>query len=581
MKFMEHRLKVWAPRAGVVTALVDGHQVPMVRDSPRDGWWTAPGTFPTGARYGFVIDGEGPLPDPCSRSQPDGIHGLSCLEDSSQYIWSDASWTPTPWSEAVVYEAHVGAFSDEGTFQGMIEHLDDLVRLGITHLELLPVCEFPGSRNWGYDCVSIYSPSHVYGGPSGLVALIDECHSRGLAVIIDVVYNHMGPEGNYLDKFGPYFEGPPTAWGSGPTMEGEGSKDVRSFFIENALMWLRDYHADGLRLDAIDKIVDNSDVHFLVELRQAVDQLALETRPRVLIAESAQNDPIFVRPVSQGGYGLDAHWVDDVHHAVRTTFTGESQGYYGDFSGAKDLIKALRQGFVYDGQYSQHQEKPRGKSPAGLPPSSFLVCFQNHDQIGNRPHGDRFHQHRDADYLHQKVGAALVLLSPFTPMIFMGEEWAATSPFQFFTDHQDPVLAERVGKGRKEEFGGQEWNEDVPDPQDHACFCRSRLVWEERSEPDHRAMSGWYAELLRLRKSNGPSQSWAEVDADLEQGWIRMRNGKYAVIAAFGCAKVSTPFDIPTSFAAILSAGDIRRTAEGKLEFMGPGVIVTSNDNER
>lgn len=580
MNMMQQHLEVWAPNAERVSAIVKGREMRMKRDVNRSGWWLSEDGFPTGSRYGFLLDGKGPYPDPRSRSQPDGIHGLSCLTDPGTHPWKCKDWKTTPWNEAVVYEAHVGAFSDKGTFEGMVEHLDDLVSLGITHLELMPVCEFPGSRNWGYDCVSIYSPSHVYGGPAGLAKLVDECHLRGLAVIIDVVYNHMGPEGNYLAEYGPYFEGPPTAWGNGPSMEGPDSRAVRDFFIGNALMWLRDYNADGLRLDAIDKIVDNTDRHFLVELRQAVDQLGAKTRPRVLIAESAQNDPVFVLPLSQGGYGMDAHWVDDVHHVIRTTFTGEKQGYYADFAGAKDLAKALRQGFVYDGQYSGHQRKLRGKSPAGLPPSSFLICFQNHDQIGNRPQGDRFHHHPQTDLLNQKIGAALVLLSPFTPMIFMGEEWAATSPFQFFTDHQDPELAAKVGEGRKEEFGGEEWSGDVPDPQDVNCFLRSKLRWDEHSEPEHRTMSEWYAELIRLRRSNGPAMSFAEVDADPAQGWIRMRNGKYAVIASLKSGPVQTPFLRSESPDPVLSAGDLTTSSEDRLEFNGPGVIVISNNHE-
>jgi len=581
MNARQYQLEVWGPNATRVGALVGDKEIEMSRDPSRPGWWLSRESYTPGTRYGFLLDGKGPFPDPRSRFQPEGIHGLSQVIDLSDHEWSDVAWKPTPWTEAVVYEAHVGTFSPEGTFEGMIPHLDDIIRLGITHLELLPVCEFPGSRNWGYDCVSINSANHIYGGPEGLMELIDECHSRGLAVIIDVVYNHMGPEGNYLGEFGPYFSGPPTAWGSGPTMEGDGHREVRDFFIQNALMWLRDYRADGLRLDAIDKIVDNSDRHFLVELREAVDQLGQETWPRVLIAESAQNDPVFVLPIAEGGYGMDAHWVDDVHHAIRTTFTGESQAYYADFNGAVDLVKALHQGFVYDGQVSKHQGKPRGKSPAGLPPSSFLICFQNHDQIGNRPHGDRFHQRPGADPLHQKIGSALVLLSPFTPMIFMGEEWAASTPFQFFTDHQDPKLAASVGQGRKDEFGGEEWNEDVPDPQDLNCFLKSKLIWSERTEPDHRCMSGWYSELLRLRKSNGAAPSFAQVDADLEQGWIRMRKGRYAVIAAYRNHIATTPFPLPEAFGPILSAGQIRTSPEGKLEFIGPGVIVVANDHER
>lgn len=574
---MDTKLEVWAPFAQLVSAFVHGRETNMKPDPVRAGWWLTDEGFPEGTKYGFYLDGEGPFPDPRSRSQPDGIHGLSSVTNTSGDAWSDVNWKPAAWEDAVVYEAHVGTFSPEGTFEGMIHRLNELVDLGITHLEIMPVCEFPGSRNWGYDGVSIYAPSHIYGGPHGLKNLIDACHSKGISVIIDVVYNHMGAEGNYLPKFGPYFTGPATAWGSGPTMEGEGSRAVRDFFIGNAIMWLEEYHADGLRLDAIDKIIDKSDKHLLIEMREAVDLLGDRTWPRVLIAESAQNDPIFVKPLSEGGYGMDAHWVDDLHHALRTTFTGERQGYYIDFHGAEDLVKSLRQGFVYDGQYSEHLKKPRGKDPAGLPPSTFLVCFQNHDQIGNRPQGDRFTHHPEVDQLHQKIGAALVLLSPFTPMIFMGEEWASGSPFQFFTDHQDPDLAAGVSKGRKEEFGGEEWSADVPDPQDKDCFLRSKLNWDEKQDPGHQPMYGWYTELIRLRKLNGPVKTLAHVESDLQQGWIRVSSGKYTVIAAIKEGGVETPFAGADASAAILSAGTAHSSPDGNLIFPGRGVVVLSN----
>lgn len=576
---MNHQhLEVWAPFATQVAAVASGQTIDLIPDSSRKGRWRSEAAFRPGTRYGFFLDGEGPLPDPRARSQPDGMHGLSCLIDHALFLWSDADWSPPAWQKAVVYELHVGTFSEEGTFIGAIAHLEHLVNLGVTHVELLPVCEFPGSRNWGYDGVSIDSPHHLYGGPDGLKTLIDACHSVGLAVIIDVVYNHMGHEGNYLPRFGPYFEGPPTPWGHGATMEGECSGEVRAFFIDNALMWLRDYHADGLRLDAIDKIVDHSPKHLLVELREAVDHLIAETYPRVLIAESAANDPIFVRPLAEGGYGMDSQWADDIHHSLRTFLTGERQGYYVDFGGIEDLGKALRQGFVYDGRFSEHRGKVHGKSPLGLPPSTFMAYLQNHDQIGNRPQGDRFHHASDDRLILQKIGSALVLLSPFTPMIFMGEEWAASTPFLFFSDHQDPELAAKVGEGRKKEFGGKEWEGDVPDPQDPECFSRSKLRWDERLEENHRGMLGWYSQLIRLRRSNGPALEMAGVEIDGNGKWLRMRSGHYTVVAAFTKEQVTTPFVMTSAFAAILSAGPVRTNPSGTLEFDGPGVIILNSE---
>lgn len=577
MIMKKRRLEVWSPEATRVELVADGTRSLMQPPVDRSGWWQSVTAYPPGTRYGFFLDGEGPFPDPASRSQPDGVDGLSEVVDEDAFTWTDDGWKPPGWDRAVVYEAHVGTFSAEGTFDGMIPHLDHLVRLGVTHIELLPVCEFPGGWNWGYDCVSIYAPSHVYGGPEGLKRLIDACHARGLAVVIDVVYNHMGPEGNYLPKFGPYFSGPPNPWGAGPTMEGEHASEVRRFFIENALMWLRDYHADGLRLDAIDKVIDESPKHFLQELREAVDELSAGSWHRVLIAESASNDPVFVKPIPEGGYGLDAHWVDDFHHAARTTFTAEQQGYYIDYHGAADLVTALRQGSVYDGQHSVFLGKPRGKKLHLMPPATFLICFQNHDQIGNRPTGDRFHHHPGTSLIQQQIGSAFMLLSPFTPMIFMGEEWAASSRFQFFTNHQDPELAASVREGRRKEFGGEEWSGDVPDPQDPACFANSKLVWEERHDPPHREILGWYSELLRLRRLNGSYHRMPLVEADLGAGWIRMTNQRYIVCASIREGTIETPFDALGPFEALLSAGNVGESENGKLIFHGPGVAIINN----
>jgi len=574
----QQHLEVWAPSAGQVEAVIDGQAIPLESDSSRNGWWRSAAAYPPGTRYGFMLDGGAPLPDPRSHYQPEGVHGLSELIDHS-FEWTDDIWQPPSWEKAVFYELHVGTFSEEGTFTGAIPHLQHLVNLGITHIEILPVCEFPGGHNWGYDGVFLYAPHHLYGGPEGLKTLIDACHAAGLAVIIDVVYNHMGQEGNHLHEFGPYFEGEPTPWGKGPTMEGEDSTHVREFFIRSAMMWLEEYHADGLRLDAIDKIIDPSPRHLLVELRETVDRLAARTWPRLLIAESAANDPIYVRPLAEGGYGMDAQWADDIHHSMRTFLTGERQGYYVDFGELTDVVKALRQGFVYDGQFSPHRGKEHGKDPSGLPPATFMAYIQNHDQIGNRPQGDRLSHFSEQGEMLQKIAAAFILLSPFTPMVFMGEEWAASTPFLFFTDHQDPELAASVGEGRKKEFGGKEWEGDVPDPQDVECFLRSKLKWEEVLEENHRSMLGWYSQLIRLRKANTPRTQMASVEADENGKWLRMTSGRYTVIASFTNDHVVPPLSSLQSFAAILSSGPTVITPAGTLEFNGPGVIVLNSEH--
>ena len=574
-------LEVWAPQADKVEAVVAEERITMHQNPDKPGWWLSETHYLAGTRYGFILDDEGPFPDPRSPRQPYGIDWLSCLVDHTEFAWTDDRWSPPPPEQAVIYELHVGTFSEEGTFEGAIQHLDHLVRLGITHIELLPVAGFPGERNWGYDCVSIYAPNEVYGGPDGLKSLIDACHANGLGVIVDVIYNHMGAEGNYAPRFGPYFTSKySTPWGEGPNLDGDQSEEARAFFIDNALMWLRDYHADGLRFDAIDKVTDNSEIHFLVELREAVDRLVEETgRTRLLIAESAANDPIYVKPVDEGGYGTNAQWADDIHHAMHSFFTGERDNYYADFGELDHLAKAYRQGFVYDGCFSVYRGEPHGKSPDGLPPSSFLACLQNHDQTGNRPHGERFHHLPEVGHLEQKIASALLLLSPFTPMIFMGEEWAASTPFEFFSDHQDPEIAAAVGAGRKEEFGGGMWNvETIPDPQDEGCFLRSKLKWDERFEEEHRGMLGWYSQLLNLRKENGPLTEHARVKTDPHGRWLRMTVGRFDVLAALTKGNIVVPSTIGSDYSLQLSAGVVHTLDDGSLEFNGRGVAVIRKD---
>ncbi|MFP5488283.1 MAG: malto-oligosyltrehalose trehalohydrolase, partial [Acidimicrobiia bacterium] len=429
-----HRFEVWAPRPDrVELVLVDG-RIDMARGV--DGWWSASvDSVGPGTRYGFSLDGGPVRPDPRSMSQPDGVDGWSEVVDHAAFGWTDAAWRGVPLPGAVLYELHVGTFTPEGTFDAAIGRLPHLVDLGVDAVELLPVAEFAGRRGWGYDGVDWFAPHHAYGGPDGLKRFVDACHRHGLGVVMDVVHNHLGPAGNYLPEFGPYFsERHQTNWGPAINFDGPGSDEVRRYVIDNVVMWLRDYRIDGLRLDAVHAIVDDSARHLLEQLAAEVDALAAtEGRPLFLIAESDLNDPSFVRSRDAGGYGLDAAWADEWHHALHAVLTGDRSGYYEDFGSLELLAKALRQAWVYDGTWSEHRGRHHGRSPVGLTGHQFVVCVQNHDQVGNRAVGDRLGEAVSPGRL--KIAAALLLTSPFTPMLFQGEEWGAGTPFQYFTDH--------------------------------------------------------------------------------------------------------------------------------------------------
>ena len=494
-------LSVWAPSAEKVELELDGERSAM--QTQGDGWFRTLDDPPAGATYGFVLDGDGPFPDPRSQFQPSGVHGPSQVVDHSSFAWQDNSWTGAgSLSGAVIYEAHVGTFTPAGTFDAAIERLGHLVELGVTHLELMPVNEFPGLRGWGYDGVDLYAPHHGYGGPGGLKRLVDACHKRNLGVIVDVVYNHLGPAGNYLAKFGPYFTAKyNTPWGDAINFDDYGSAEVRNFFIDNALMWLRDYHCDGLRIDAIHAIFDQSAVHILEELGERVERLEAELgRSLFLVAESDLNDPRVVRSRDAHGYGMHAQWSDDLHHAIHASLTGERTGYYSGFGDVADVAKSLRSAFVFDGKHSAFRGRTHGRPTAGLSGHRFLGYLQTHDQVGNRATGDRFSHLTDE--AATQIGAALVLTAPSVPMLFQGEEWAASSPFQYFTDHEDPELGRAVSEGRRREFAAFGWSpEDVPDPQDEATFLRSKLDWVEVSEESHARMLDWYKDLIALRKA--------------------------------------------------------------------------------
>jgi maltooligosyltrehalose trehalohydrolase len=501
-----------------------------------DGFWQidAPDLEP-GHDYAFALDGGPALPDPRSRWQPEGVHGPSRVLDPDWFTWSDAGWQAPPLASGVVYELHVGTFTPEGTFQAVIDRLDHLLELGITHLELMPVAELPGRRGWGYDGVDLYAPHHAFGGPDGLKRLVDACHRRGLAVLLDVVYNHLGPDGNYLARFGPFFTDRfSTPWGAAVNLDGPGSDQVRRFFIDNALMWLRDYHVDGLRIDAVHAFYDRSAMHFLEQLADEVHALGSHLgRHLVLIGESNLNDPRVVRRPEVGGYGLDAQWNEDFHHALHAVLTGERDGYYQDFGRLADLARALTRGFTLDGVYSRYRQRTFGRPATDLPGERLLGFLQNHDQVGNRAQGDRIGHMVDPGAA--RIGAALVLTAPFVPMLFQGEEWGASSPFLYFTDHQDPDLAEAVRRGRRQELAAFGWApEDVPDPQAASTFERSVLRWDEREQEPHRSMLAWYRELIRLRRRlpelGAGRTDQVQVDADEAEGWLVMRRGAVCVL---------------------------------------------------
>jgi maltooligosyltrehalose trehalohydrolase len=491
--------RVWAPRAQRVELAIEGERLGMTRSA--DGWWMAAREMRDGALYAFIVDGEGPFPDPRSMFQPSGVHGWSQCVDHSHFEWTDALWQAPPLAAGVLYELHIGTFSESGTFEGAIAKLPYLVDLGVTHLELMPVCEFSGGRGWGYDGVDLFAPHHAYGAPDDLKRLVDACHACGLAVILDVVYNHFGPAGNYVSKFGPYFtDRYHTPWGDAVNLDDAGSDEVRRFFCDNAVMWLRDYHFDGLRLDAVHALIDTSACHFLEQLSAEVDELeAVLGRHLVLIAESDLNDPRVIRAREAGGFGIDAQWSDDFHHALHAVITGERSGYYEDFGAIAHFAKAVQEGFVYSGTYSLHRQRVHGRQLHGVPGWRLVVAAQNHDQVGNRATGERLSQLVSSGRL--KIAAAFLLFSPFVPLLFQGEEWGASSPFQYFTAHEDDELGRQVSKGRRNEFAAFGWKPaSVPDPQAPETFERSCLRWHEQGTTPHRELLSWYRALIALRR---------------------------------------------------------------------------------
>jgi maltooligosyltrehalose trehalohydrolase len=534
------RFSVWAPEAKSVDLVAGERRIAL--QPVEGGHWTCDAELAADEGYRYSLDGGSALPDPRSRWQRDGVHEASFALDAAALRGTGPAaaapgFRAVPLREAIIYELHVGTFTAKGTYRAAQDKLAHLKSLGITHVELLPLATFPGGHGWGYDGVDLYAPLPAYGTPQELAEFIQACHAMGIAVLLDVVYNHLGPDGNYIGQFGPYFtDRYKTAWGAAVNYDGPNSDEVRRFVIDNALMWLNDYQFDGLRLDAVHAIFSFEAIHVLEELAAEVKKLAQEShRNLVVIAESDLNDPRLVRDVPKGGLGLHAHWCDDFHHAVHRFFTHETAGYYADFDGLGDLAKALRDGYVYQGQYSVHRQRHHGRPPRGIGPDQLVVSAQNHDQIGNRAQGERLSMLLEPAPL--MAIAALTLLSPFVPMLFQGEEWGARTPFLYFTDH-DEELGRLVAEGRAREFLSFKWQGEVPNPQDPNTFLRSKLDWRELSEPKHAELFEWHRQLIRLRQSKtfgNAARAKPAVKYSAEKSWLTYVHG--GLLAVFNFAE--------------------------------------------
>ena len=559
------RFAVWAPGAhGVAVELVD----PEARAElePRgDGHFAAvvDGVAP-GRRYRYRLDGGEPLPDPASAFQPEGVGGPSAVADPA-FAWTDGDWRGVPLDRLVFYELHVGTFTPEGTFDAIVPRLRELAELGVTAIELMPVAQFPGERNWGYDGVFPYAVQHSYGGPDGLRRLVDAAHAANLAVCLDVVLNHLGPEGNVLPSYGPYLtDRYRTPWGPAVNVDGPGSDAVRAYLAGVVLRWFEEFHIDAVRLDAADQIPDRSAVHILAELAVRTDALAERLgRPLHLIAESDLNDPRMVTPLAAGGLGMDAQWADDFHHALHALVTGDRHGYYADFGGTAPLAKAFREPFVLDGARSSYRGRRHGAPARGLPPRRFVVCSQNHDQVGNRARGDRLVE--QAGIEAAKLAAGAVLISPYLPLLFMGEERGEAAPFPYFTSHADPDLAEAVRRGRAAEFAAFRWQGEPPDPQAEETWASARLRWDARAEGPHAGVLAWYTELLRLRRTCAETLETVRSD-EPPVVWVRRAAGEHETIACLHFGETDSELEIPFTRPGLRVALD---SADAR--FAGPG----------
>lgn len=577
---MSALVEVWAPVAGRVDLVLPGGDEPMT--AADGGWWRSAVALEPGTDYAVSLDGGPPLPDPRSPWQPAGVHGPSRTFDAGAHAWGDTGWAGRSVLGAVVYELHVGTFTPGGTLDAAAARLGHLADLGVDMVELMPVAAFPGRAGWGYDGVALWAVHEPYGGPAALQRFVDAAHARGIGVCLDVVYNHLGPSGNYLGAYGPYFtDRHHTPWGSAVNLDGPDAGEVRAFVVGNALRWLRDFHLDALRLDAVHALVDDSPRHLLAELSDAVADLSAEVgRPLSLVAESDLNDARMVTPTAEGGLGMTAQWDDDVHHALHALLTGERHGYYVDFGAPATLAKALSDVFVHDGGFSTFRGADWG---APVPPETdrrrFVVFAQDHDQVGNRALGDRPSRVLGPGLL--AVGAAAVLLGPYTPMLFMGEEWGATTPFLYFTDHAEPELAAAIRQGRTEEFGTHGWAElyggqvEVPDPQAPETFAASRLDWDEPTRPGHARLLAFYRDLVRLRSTEPELATGlrpaAQVDDD--GAWLLVRRGGVAVVLVLAEGPVTVPLPAPAG-EVLLSWGPARVSDDDTLSVTGPGPVV-------
>lgn len=568
--------RVWATEARSVEVVLEGAR--EVRSLEQEAGGTFHGFVPgigPGALYRYRLDGERVFPDPASRFQPDGVHGPSRVVDPDRYVWRHGSWRGVARPDLVFYEVHVGTFTPEGTFEALRDKLPHLEELGITALELMPVADFPGRRNWGYDPAALFAPCRAYGTTDDLRELVDEAHGLGIAVFLDVVYNHLGPDGAYLPAFSEHFftDRHRTPWGRAVNLDGAGSDGVRRFLIANALHWLREYRFDGLRLDATHALVDESEPHFLTELSAAVADLPGPRR--YLVAEDHRNLRTLLEPRDQGGHGLDAVWADDFHHQIRRYTAGDSESYYRDFTGGTaEIGRTLERGWFFSGQVSEHEGGPRGSDPSGLPKESFVFCIQNHDQVGNRAQGNRLSDDVSLEAYH--AATAILLFAPESPLLFMGQEWAASSPFQYFTDHHEE-LGRLVSEGRRKEFAGfgRFSGEDVPDPQDPATFERSKLNWHEADDGRHAGTLRLYRDLLALRRTLIGDVS---AESPLE-GALVLRRGRHLLITALR-DDVAVP--VPRGAAERWRSDDGRYAARpdriqagaGNLRFSAPGAVL-------
>ncbi len=601
------RFRVWAPEEQSVELVLEhpeARNLPMER-YPDGTWGLLVPDLEAGARYRYKLSG-GTFPDPCSRSQPEGVHGPSEVIDPYRYVWNDADWKGVDHEDLVLYETHIGTYTPEGTYQGIIGKLPHLVELGVTAIELMPVSSFPGDRNWGYDGVDLYAPARCYGHPDDLRELVDEAHRHGIAVFLDVVYNHLGPEGNYLSVFSPHYfttahENP---WGQGLNFDGNYSSMVREFFIENAMHWFHEYHIDGLRLDATDCIHDNTPRHFLTQLTTRVRE-SIAHRRVFLIAEDHRNLAHMVKGEGEGGWGLDGVWADDFHHKVRVALAGDNEGYYRDYSGSMtELAEVLNRGWHYVGQFSQHAGRHRGTDPTGVPPRRFVFCIQNHDQIGNRAFGERLHHQISLEAF--RAASVLFLCAPATPLIFMGQEWATSRPFRFFTDHPEE-LGKLVTEGRRKEFrhfsafSDPKAREKIPDPQAQSTFEACKLDWHERDREPHSSLLRLYQSLLSLRRTEpalryahpGSFEAWAlsettlvlRQDADVGpsllaviqiQGGAEVSMANHPALKGLNetrCGLVMTTEDAPFSPEPALPSVDLINTAP-KITFHRPSAVL-------